>query len=87
MKGISDFIRTALSSIKARTAEVGSRCLVAGVCCGKDSHDQFMSDGVNQEVAAWLEDRECEEIQEGVWEQTLKRLEKMEPDLREKTGF
>ena len=87
MKGIGYFIRTALSLIIARTAEVGSRCLVAGVCCGKDSHGRFMSDGVNQEVAAWLESREGEEIQKEVWEQTLKRLEKIEPDLKEKTGL
>jgi hypothetical protein len=42
---------------------------------------------VNQEVAAWLESREGEQIQKEVWEQTFRRLEKIGSDLKEKTGL
>jgi retinol dehydrogenase-12 len=87
MKGINSMMRTALSSIMARTTEVGSRCLVAGACGGEESHGQFMSDGANQEVAAWLESEEGKTIQKQVWDQTLEKLEQLEPDLRKKAGL
>lgn len=87
LKGVSLMFRSALASIMARTTEVGSRCLVAGACCGEESHGQFMSDGANQEVAAWLDSEEGKTSRKQVWEQTLKKLEEYEPDLRKKAGL
>lgn len=46
-----------------------------------------MSDGVNQEVSAWIESRDGDQIQKAVWDQTLERLEQIEPGLRVKTGL
>lgn len=87
LRGISYLLRSALSSILARTTEVGSRCLVAGVTCGTESHGHFMSDGVNQQVAAWLDSEDGKKAQKEVWDQTIQKLEQIEPDLRIKTGL
>ena len=63
-----------------RTAEVGSRCLVAGICSGPGSHGQYMSDGENQAIAGWDMDEDME-VQKRVYEQTLAVLEKIAPGV------
>jgi retinol dehydrogenase-12 len=59
----------------ARTTEVGSRTLVAGVCVGEVSHGKYMCDGVNQEVAGWVRSKRGMMVQKKVYEETLKVLE------------
>lgn len=86
-QGTLYYVRGAFVSVMARTTEVGSRCLVAGACSGRNSHGQFMSDGANQEVATWIESQGGKQCQKTVWDQTIKMLERIEPGLITKAGL
>ena len=72
-----------MRTILARTTEVGSRNLVAGVIAGPASHGKYMSDGVNQDygVAEWIKTPEGQEKQKRVYDQTLAFLEKISPGI------
>lgn len=87
----SDFMRN-LSGAKAhlvalmlflvaRSAEVGSRNLVAGGCAGQSSHGQYMADSTNEALAGWVVTEEGERVQKQVYEQTLALLEKFAPGI------
>jgi retinol dehydrogenase 12 len=71
-------------TLLARTTEVGSRNLVAGVVAGPESHGKYMSDGVNQEhgLIAWITTEDGERKQKKVYEQTMAILEKISPGIR-----
>jgi retinol dehydrogenase-12 len=87
----TDFMRNVTSPVKrtllpllmtlARTAEVGSRTLVAGACATVENHGKYMADGVNQEVAAWVRSSRGVEVQKKVYDQTLAVLEGIEPGI------
>ena len=70
-------------TILARTTEVGSRTLVAGIIAGPESHGHFMSDCVNQDhgVAGWIKTPEGQDTQKRLYEQTLAHLEKISPGI------
>ena len=70
-----------LKAMLARSTEVGSRTLVAGICSGWESHGEYMSDGANQEVVGWTLTEKGQEVQRSVYEQTMKLLEEVEPGI------
>lgn len=76
-----------LKGIFARTTEVGSRTLVAGAHAGPSSHGQFMSDGVNQEVSAWIKTETGKRAQIKVFDQTMKILEQRQPGIGKELGL
>ena len=71
-----------LKALLARSTEVGSRTLVAGICTGRESHGEYMSDSQNQEVAQWIVTPKGEEMQKSVYEQTMAVLEDVEPGIQ-----
>ncbi|KAH8649299.1 short-chain dehydrogenase/reductase, partial [Xylariales sp. PMI_506] len=72
-----------LFSFIERTTEVGSRTLVLGACADLESHGQFMSDGKNQEVEAWIYEDVGKRAQKKVFDQTMKVLEARRPGIGE----
>ena len=70
-----------LKALLARTTEVGSRTLVAGICTGPESNGEYMSDSKNQEIAGWMLTKRAEEVQRSVYGQTLAVLEGLEPGI------
>lgn len=71
----------------ARTTEVGSRTLVTGACAGPESHGQFMSDSVNQDVEAWILTETGKKAQLKLFEQTIKILEQRKPGISKDAGL
>lgn len=68
-------------SLLQRTTEVGSRTYVLAACAGSSSHGQFMSDGRNQDVEAWIYTEVGKRAQEKVFDQTMKVLEARKPGI------
>lgn len=73
--------------IIARSTEVGSRTLVLGASAGPGSHGEFMSDGQNQDVEAWIYKDVGKRVQRKVFEQTMKILETRKPGIGEAVGL
>jgi len=74
-------------SLFARTTEVGSRTLVHGAIAGPSSHGEFMCDGHNQPVAAWIPTDMGKKAQVKVFEQTMKILEARKPGIGKEAGL
>ena len=72
-----------IMTLMARSTEVGSRALVAGIVAGPGSHGHYMSDGANQDygVADWIKSPEGQQRQKKLYDQTLVILEKIEPGI------
>lgn len=73
--------------ILARSTEVGARTLVYGACAGPDSHGEFMSDGKNQQVEAWIYSDAGKRAQVKVFEQTMQILEERKPGIAAQVGL
>lgn len=71
----------------ARSTEKGSRTLMAGVTAGPDSNGEFMSDGKNQEVEAWIYTPAGKKIQAKVFDQTMEILEERAPGIGASVGL
>ncbi|KEF55002.1 uncharacterized protein A1O9_08654 [Exophiala aquamarina CBS 119918] len=71
----------------ARSTEVGSRTLVHGAIAGQSSHGEFMCDGHNQPVAAWIPTDMGKKAQVKVFEQTMKILEARKPGIGKEAGL
>jgi retinol dehydrogenase-12 len=84
---VTKFIVSILMGVFARTTEVGSRTLVIGTTAGKESHGEFMSDGVNQEIEGWIYGDLGKKAQKKVWEQTVKILEERKPGVLKGVGL
>lgn len=76
-----------MSLILARTTEVGSRPLVLAACAGQESHGEFMSDGFNEKVEGWIYGNVGKQLQEKVFEQTLKILEQRKKGVAKSAGL
>ncbi|KAK5053198.1 hypothetical protein LTR84_002172 [Exophiala bonariae] len=70
-----------------RSTEVGSRTLIHGATAGPSSHGEFMSDGVNQNVAEWIRTDMGKKAQVKVFEQTMKVLESRKPGIGKAVGL
>lgn len=64
-----------------RTAEQGSRTLVAAAVAGEESHGMYMCDCKVGRVSRWVESGEGEEVRERVWEELLGVLEGIQPGI------
>ncbi|KAL4968553.1 uncharacterized protein BDV14DRAFT_211673 [Aspergillus stella-maris] len=64
-------------NLYGRTAEDGSRTLLAGALAGKESHGGFMSscEVRNDKVRDWVTDEEGQKWQKHLWNQILKEIE------------
>jgi retinol dehydrogenase 12 len=69
--------------ILARTTEVGSRTLFAGAAVGEESHGMYMSDCKVKEPSAFVKGEDGLDTQNKVYEQLLRFLEGVEPDITE----
>lgn len=77
----------ALRFLLGRSTEVGSRTLIHGASAGPSSHGEFMSDGVNQDVAEWIRTDMGKKAQIKVFEQTMKILESRKPGIGKEVGL
>ncbi|KAL2832971.1 hypothetical protein BDW59DRAFT_94640 [Aspergillus cavernicola] len=69
-----------------RTAEDGSRTLLAGAVLGKESHGCFLSSCEIREdkVPEWAKDEEAKKWQKHLWDLIVKELETVEPGCVQK---
>jgi len=67
--------------ILARTTEEGSRTLFAGAVAGEESHGMYMSDCKVKEPSAFVRSKDGLDTQKKVYEQLLKVLEGVEPEI------
>lgn len=74
-------LRTLFMYPLARTTEVGSRTLVAGISTGSESHGEYMADCANQEAASWVRSSSGQKTQREVYAQLLAVLEDIEPGI------
>ncbi|OLN84935.1 WW domain-containing oxidoreductase 1 [Colletotrichum chlorophyti] len=65
----------------ARSAEVGSRCLVAGAFVGDEAHGMYMSDCVVVKFPKMMRGEEGESMQGRVWDETLEILNGVDPGV------
>jgi retinol dehydrogenase 12 len=70
-----------------RTPEVGARCYVHAAAGPADSHGEYMADGKNQEMEAWILTDVGARVQRKVWEQTVKVLERRRPGILKGVGL
>jgi len=75
MSPVLRWVGFVMRALIGRSTEVGSRTLVYGACAGPESHGEFMSDGKNQEVEAWIYSDTGKKVQKKVFEQTMKVLD------------
>ncbi|ESZ97251.1 hypothetical protein SBOR_2374 [Sclerotinia borealis F-4128] len=73
--------RWILSTIFARTTEVGSRALVASIAAGEESHGSYMADCVVAEPGPLVRGSEGMKLQKKVWDQLLRQLETIQPGI------
>ena len=78
---VEAFVRTLLMYPLARTTEVGSRTLLAGISTGSESHGEYLADGANQEVAPWVRTQGGQKTLKEVYDQLLAVLEDIEPGI------
>ncbi|GKZ91934.1 hypothetical protein CBS76997_9975 [Aspergillus niger] len=66
-----------------RTAEVGSRTLVTAAAAGRESHGQYMSNGVvcPRELSSFVTSEEGRRTQKRVWEELSDILEQIQPGI------
>ena len=69
--------------VLARTAEVGSRTLVAAAAAGKESHGAYMDDGEvhNDRLSPFVTSAEGKRAAEKVWRELSEILEKIQPGV------
>ncbi|KAK4032091.1 retinol dehydrogenase 14 [Parachaetomium inaequale] len=76
-----------LRGVLDRTTEVGARTYVLAASALAGSHGEFQSDGLNQEVEAWIYTDVGRRVQRKVWEQTVRVLEARRPGILEGVGL
>ena len=59
----------------ARSAEVGSRTIVAAAEKGPESHGRYMSESEVVEPSEWVRSEEGRRVQERVWGELVRKLE------------
>ncbi|KAF9874835.1 hypothetical protein CkaCkLH20_07529 [Colletotrichum karsti] len=73
-------VKVALKLV-ARSAEVGSRTIMAGAFAGEEAHGRYMSDCVVVKFPKLMQGEEGETMQGRVWEQTMELLEGVDSGL------
>lgn len=72
---------TIMKAILARTTEVGGRTLVHAACAGKESHGEYMSDGVVKQPSVFVRSEEGRKAGERVWAELSAKLERIQPGI------
>ncbi|KAJ4293665.1 hypothetical protein N0V90_008949 [Kalmusia sp. IMI 367209] len=70
-------------AMRARSTEVGSRCLLHATSAGAKSHGMYLSNCEVALVANFIRTSEGREVQKTVWKEILGRLESIEPGISE----
>lgn len=72
-----------LKFVFARTAEVGSRTLVAAAVAGQESHGKYMIDGVvdDDALSAFVKSEDGSQVGERVWAELSTILEEIQPGI------
>ncbi|GKT40779.1 short chain dehydrogenase atnD [Colletotrichum spaethianum] len=65
----------------ARSAEVGSRCLLAAAFAGEEAHGRYMSDCVVTKFPKLMQGEEGEQMQGRLWEETVELLNGVDPGV------
>ncbi|KZL82067.1 short-chain dehydrogenase reductase family [Colletotrichum incanum] len=65
----------------ARSAEVGSRCLMAGAFAGEEAHGRYMNDCVVVKFPKVMQGEEGEQMQGRLWEETVELLNGVDPGV------
>ncbi|TQN73445.1 Short chain dehydrogenase atnD [Colletotrichum shisoi] len=63
----------------ARSAEVGSRCLMAAAFAGEEAHGRYMSDCAVVKFPKIMQGEEGEQVQARLWEETVELLNGVDP--------
>jgi hypothetical protein len=81
--GIGQLRMRVLKAVLARTTEVGSRTLVAAASAGKESHGQYMTDGVvdNDALSPFVRSSDGLTAQKRVWDELVDILEEIRPGV------
>ncbi|EFY88784.1 short-chain dehydrogenase, putative [Metarhizium acridum CQMa 102] len=70
-----------LKLVLARSAEVGSRNLVAAASMGQESHGKYVSDCVVTEPSAFLGSEDGRKVQKMFWGELTQKLEEIKPGV------
>jgi hypothetical protein len=70
-----------LRAVAARTPAVGSRVILSGLVLGNESHGKLISGAKIKEhwVPDWLSNAEGQQLQEDVWKELVRLLERVQP--------
>ncbi|GAB7338137.1 hypothetical protein MBLNU457_4492t1 [Dothideomycetes sp. NU457] len=71
----------AVTSVMARSTEVGSRTLVHGATAGEETHGQFLMDSQITVPGGLLKGEESKALQDKVWKELRAKLETIEPKV------
>ncbi|KAF7913983.1 uncharacterized protein EAF01_000389 [Botrytis porri] len=80
-EGLEKFKKWVLSTLIARSTEVGSRALVAGIAAGEESHGEYMADCLVAETGPLVRGPEGMKLQKKVWDQLVRELETIQPGI------
>ncbi|KAJ0154342.1 Dehydrogenase/reductase SDR family member 13 [Colletotrichum tanaceti] len=72
------FVKFALRLL-ARSAEVGSRCLMAAAFAGEEAHGRYMNDCAVTKFPKVMQGEEGEQVQARLWEETMELLNGVDP--------
>lgn len=77
------WLHTLLKAVLARTTEVGSRPLVAAGAVGKESHGQYMTDGLvcDEALSPFVRSAVGAEVGRRVWKELSEILENIQPGV------
>ncbi|KAF1355426.1 putative short-chain dehydrogenase [Delphinella strobiligena] len=70
-----------MKKILARSTEVGSRTLVIAALAGRETHGEYLSDGVIAETAPLVRSEEGKRAQARVWKELSGKLEAIQPGI------
>ncbi|MCJ1231920.1 hypothetical protein MMC12_008599 [Toensbergia leucococca] len=79
--GIEAAMMTVASFFLARSTEVGSRTLVAGIEGGEETHGQYMADCHVEKPAALVSSDDGAKTQKRVWSELSQKLEAIQPGI------
>lgn len=65
----------------ARTAEVGSRTLVAGASGGEETAGKYMADSMVSHDSPFVLSEEGRRVGEKVWRELTEKLERIQPGI------
>jgi len=79
----NDWGMWAMKKVLARTTEVGGRTLVLSALAGKETHGEYMTDGVVAQTAPLVRSEDGKRAQERVWSELSRKLEAIQPGILE----